>query len=192
MDSGGRLPRPARTISTEAPGGATPVPHTARLARGGPYGGGAHLPGLYAGHADLARSPSGAGPVEAERPGADADHTALSEAFGGEFPPSPQGAARLRRTGEGGGDPRRGRRLCRRGRPLGARRGHRGGGGRRHRPGAPGPGRRRRGHPRPGRAPLGRGTRSVWPEYSGGGSRRVYGRGGFRLGGTRLYVSLEV
>ncbi|MEU8694276.1 hypothetical protein [Streptomyces sp. NPDC048665] len=44
----------------------------------------------------------------------------------------------------------------------------------------------------PAAPPLGRGTRSVWPEYSGGGSRRVYGRGGFRLGGTRLYVSLEV
>jgi hypothetical protein len=35
------------------------------------------------------------------------------------------------------------------------------------------------------------GARSVWLEYTGEGSRRVYERVGFRPGGTRLYVSLE-
>ncbi|MER6573811.1 GNAT family N-acetyltransferase, partial [Streptomyces sp. NPDC001093] len=38
---------------------------------------------------------------------------------------------------------------------------------------------------------FGRGARSVWLEYSGEGSRRVYERVGFRPGGTRLYVSLD-
>ncbi|MGW1861435.1 hypothetical protein ACWCRI_28540, partial [Streptomyces collinus] len=37
----------------------------------------------------------------------------------------------------------------------------------------------------------GDGTRSVWLEYSGEGSRRVYERIGFRPTGTRLYMSLE-
>ncbi|MGV9851089.1 GNAT family N-acetyltransferase [Streptomyces sp. NPDC003442] len=36
-----------------------------------------------------------------------------------------------------------------------------------------------------------RGARSVWLEYSGEGSRRVYERVGFRPRGTRLYMSLE-
>ncbi|OPF70742.1 GNAT family N-acetyltransferase [Streptomyces antioxidans] len=36
-----------------------------------------------------------------------------------------------------------------------------------------------------------RGTRSVWLEYSGEGSRRVYERVGFRPRGTRLYMRLE-
>jgi predicted GNAT family acetyltransferase len=38
---------------------------------------------------------------------------------------------------------------------------------------------------------FGRGAASVWLEYSGEGSRRVYERVGFRPGGTRLYVSLD-
>ncbi|MYR87304.1 GNAT family N-acetyltransferase, partial [Streptomyces sp. SID685] len=45
--------------------------------------------------------------VRVEAPVTDEDYlavdTALSEAFGGEWAPSPQGAARLRRTEEGGG-----------------------------------------------------------------------------------------
>ncbi|AGP58047.1 GNAT family N-acetyltransferase [Streptomyces rapamycinicus] len=36
-----------------------------------------------------------------------------------------------------------------------------------------------------------RGARSVWLEYSGEGSRRVYERVGFEARGTRLYMSLE-
>ncbi|MFE2179397.1 GNAT family N-acetyltransferase [Streptomyces sp. NPDC059455] len=36
-----------------------------------------------------------------------------------------------------------------------------------------------------------RGARSVWLEYSGEGSRRVYERVGFEPRGTRLYMSLE-
>lgn len=39
-------------------------------------------------------------------------------------------------------------------------------------------------------AMFGRGAGSVWLEYSGEGSRRVYERAGFRPQGTRLYVSL--
>lgn len=35
------------------------------------------------------------------------------------------------------------------------------------------------------------GAESVWLEYSGEGSRRVYERVGFRPHGTRLYISLE-
>ncbi|GAB2852398.1 GNAT family N-acetyltransferase [Actinoallomurus bryophytorum] len=35
------------------------------------------------------------------------------------------------------------------------------------------------------------GTRSVWLEYSGEGSHRVYERVGYRPEGTRLYMSLE-
>ncbi|WP_460105214.1 hypothetical protein [Streptomyces sp. YKOK-J1] len=34
------------------------------------------------------------------------------------------------------------------------------------------------------------GTSSVWLEYSGEGSRRVYERVGFRPRGTRLYLTL--
>jgi predicted GNAT family acetyltransferase len=34
------------------------------------------------------------------------------------------------------------------------------------------------------------GAGSVWLEYSGDGSRRVYERVGFRPHGTRLYLSL--
>jgi predicted GNAT family acetyltransferase len=35
------------------------------------------------------------------------------------------------------------------------------------------------------------GARSVWLEYSGDGSRRVYERVGYEPQGTRLYLSLE-
>jgi ribosomal protein S18 acetylase RimI-like enzyme len=40
-------------------------------------------------------------------------------------------------------------------------------------------------------AMLALGTRSVWLEYSGEGSRRVYERVGYQPQGTRLYMSLE-
>lgn len=36
-----------------------------------------------------------------------------------------------------------------------------------------------------------RGARSVWLEYSGEGSRRVYERVGYRPRGTRLYMTLD-
>ncbi|MFF3917546.1 GNAT family N-acetyltransferase [Streptomyces sp. NPDC001852] len=140
-----------------------------------------------------------ASPVGVEAPASQADYTALdialSEAFGGEWEPSPEGAARLRRTEEGGGAVRfvrasgggcAGGALC----------------------SAPAegtaelagvgtlPAYRGRGIAGAVTATLagtmfGRGARSVWLEYSGEGSRRVYERVGFRPGGTRLYVSLD-
>ncbi|MER6070184.1 GNAT family N-acetyltransferase [Streptomyces sp. NPDC001817] len=140
-----------------------------------------------------------ASPAGVEAPASQADYTALdialSEAFGGEWEPSPEGAARLRRTEEGGGAVRfvrapgggcAGGALC----------------------SAPAegtaelagvgtlPAYRGRGIAGAVTATLagtmfGRGARSVWLEYSGEGSRRVYERVGFRPGGTRLYVSLD-
>ncbi|MGW7522371.1 GNAT family N-acetyltransferase [Streptomyces sp. NPDC054783] len=140
-----------------------------------------------------------AGRVEVEAPATEADYTAidsaLSEAFGGEWAPSPEGAARLRRTAEGGGAVRfvrapgggcAGGAIC----------------------SAPAegtaelagvgtlPAYRGRGIAAAVTATLagtmfGRGARTVWLEYSGEGSRRVYERVGFRPGGTRLYVSLD-
>ncbi|MER8056448.1 MULTISPECIES: GNAT family N-acetyltransferase [unclassified Streptomyces] len=139
------------------------------------------------------------GGVRVEAPGTDADYvaidTALSEAFGGEWPPSPEGAARLRRTEEGGGAVRfvraedggcAGGALC----------------------SAPAegtaelagvgtlPAYRGRGIAGAVTAALAetlfaRGARTVWLEYSGAGSRRVYERVGFRPGGTRVYLRHE-
>ncbi|MGW4563480.1 GNAT family N-acetyltransferase [Streptomyces sp. NPDC004561] len=138
-------------------------------------------------------------PVRVEAPRTDAEFTAidvaLSEAFGHEWPPSPEGAARLRRTEEGGGAVRfvrapgggcAGGALC----------------------SAPAegtaelagvgtlPAYRGRGiaaavTTAPAGTMFARGARSVWLEYSGEGSRRVYERVGFRPGGTRLYLTLE-
>ncbi|MEV6837808.1 GNAT family N-acetyltransferase [Streptomyces sp. NPDC051133] len=143
--------------------------------------------------------PGAAGPVEVAAPATDEDYTAidvaLSEAFGGEWAPSPEGAARLRRTQEGGGAVRfvrapgggcAGGAIC--SAPaegtaelagVGTLPAHRG-----------------RGIAAAvtsalARTLFDRGARSVWLEYSGEGSRRVYERVGFRPGGTRLYVSLE-
>ncbi|MFI9808497.1 GNAT family N-acetyltransferase [Streptomyces sp. NPDC052301] len=143
--------------------------------------------------------PGAAGPVEVAAPVTDEDYTAidvaLSEAFGGEWAPSPQGAARLRRTEEGGGAVRfvrapgggcAGGAIC--SAPaegtaelagVGTLPAHRG-----------------RGIAAAVASALagtlfGRGARSVWLEYSGEGSRRVYERVGFRPGGTRLYLSLD-
>ncbi|TGZ15453.1 hypothetical protein DV517_04260 [Streptomyces sp. S816] len=137
--------------------------------------------------------------VRVQAPVTDEDYlaidTALSEAFGGEWAPSPEGAARLRRTEEGGGAVRfvraedgscAGGALC--SAPaegtaelagVGTLPGHRG-----------------RGIAAAVTAALAetlfaRGARTVWLEYSGAGSRRVYERVGFRPGGTRMYLRHE-
>ncbi|MFJ1757169.1 GNAT family N-acetyltransferase [Kitasatospora sp. NPDC088134] len=134
-----------------------------------------------------------------ETPGTDEDFTAvdaaLAEAFSGEFASSPEGAARLRRLERDGGAVRfvrapdggcAGGACC--SAPavgtselagVGTRPAHRG-----------------RGIAAAVTAELAgtmfaRGARSVWLEYSGEGSRRVYERVGFRPEGTRLYLSLE-
>jgi GNAT superfamily N-acetyltransferase len=121
---------------------------------------------------------------------------ALAEAFGGVFAPSAQGAARLRRTEEGGGAVRFVRTAeggCAGGAScsppaedtaelsgVGTRPAHRG-----------------RGIAAAVTAAVtgamfARGVGSVWLEYSGDGSRRVYERVGYRPQGTRLYLSLPV
>ncbi|CAK7283551.1 GNAT family N-acetyltransferase [Streptomyces misionensis] len=137
--------------------------------------------------------------VRVEAPVTEADYialdTALAEAFGGAWAPSPEGAARLRRTAEGGGAVRLARApdggcaggaLC--SAPaegtaelagVGTLSAHRG-----------------RGIAAAVTASLAealfaRGARSVRLEYSGQGSRRVYERVGFRPGGSRLYLTLE-
>ncbi|MCW7940720.1 GCN5 family acetyltransferase [Streptomyces hygroscopicus] len=134
-----------------------------------------------------------------ETPCTDEDYAAidaaLSEAFVGEFASSPEGAARLRRTQENGGAVRfvrapdgscAGAATC----------------------SAPAVGTSElagvgtrpafRGHGIAASVTaaltetlLARGARSVWLEYSGEGSRRVYERVGYRPEGTRLYVTLE-
>ncbi|MEV5143524.1 GNAT family N-acetyltransferase [Streptomyces sp. NPDC052727] len=119
---------------------------------------------------------------------------ALAEAFGGVFASSAEGAARLRRTQEGGGAVRFVRAPeggCAGGAScsapaedtaelsgVGTRPAHRG-----------------RGIAAAVTASLtsamfAQGVGSVWLEYSGEGSRRVYERVGYRPRGTRLYVSL--
>ncbi|MEU5535652.1 GNAT family N-acetyltransferase [Streptomyces sp. NPDC020362] len=140
-----------------------------------------------------------AGAVGVEIPARDEDYvaidTALAEAFGGEFPASPEGAARLRRTQESGGAVRfvraddggcAGAAIC--SAPaegtaelagVGTRPAYRG-----------------RGIAASVTAALAGtafhgGALSVWLEYSGEGSRRVYERVGFRPAGTRLYLTLE-
>ncbi|MFI8347898.1 GNAT family N-acetyltransferase [Streptomyces sp. NPDC085596] len=139
-----------------------------------------------------------AGLPRAEAPCSDEEFaeidTALSEAFGGEFPASAEGAARLRRVQERGGAVRfvradddgcAGAASC--SAPaegtaelagVGTRPAHRG-----------------RGVAAAVTSALAgvmfeRGAGSVWLEYSGDGSRRVYERVGFRPGGTRLYLRL--
>ncbi|MFJ6997275.1 GNAT family N-acetyltransferase [Streptomyces sp. NPDC003090] len=119
---------------------------------------------------------------------------ALAEAFGGVFAPSPQGAARLRRTQRSGGAVR-------------FVRDPEGGivGGASCSPPAEGtaelsgvgtrPAYRGRGIAAAVTAALTEamfagGAGSVWLEYSGEGSRRVYERVGYRPQGTRLYLSL--
>lgn len=142
--------------------------------------------------------PQSADSPRVESPAADEEYAeldaALAEAFGGVFTPSAQGAARLRRTQQSGGavrfvrDPQGG---CAGGAScsppaedtaelsgVGTRPAHRG-----------------RGIAAAVTAALteamfGQGAGSVWLEYSGEGSRRVYERAGYRPQGTRLYLSL--
>ncbi|MEU4107028.1 GNAT family N-acetyltransferase [Streptomyces sp. NPDC048208] len=135
---------------------------------------------------------------EVRTPCSDAEFTeidaALSEAFGGEFPASAEGAARLRRVQERGGAVRfvragdgscAGAASCSATAEgtaelagVGTRPAHRG-----------------RGVAAAVTSALagamfGQGAESVWLEYGGDGSRRVYERVGFRPGGTRLYLRL--
>ncbi|MFE9247989.1 GNAT family N-acetyltransferase [Streptomyces sp. NPDC007088] len=145
----------------------------------------------------LTASSNQAGPV-VEVPRTDAEFVAidaaLCAAFGNVFPASAEGAARLRRTEEEGGAVRFVRA------PDG---GVAGGAG----VSAPAvgtcelwgvgtrPGFRGRGIASAVTAALtrtvfGRGAESVWLEYSGDGSRRVYERLGFRPRGNRLYLTL--
>ncbi|OIV37085.1 GNAT family N-acetyltransferase [Mangrovactinospora gilvigrisea] len=144
--------------------------------------------------------PSGAAGIDVEVPEADADFravdAALSEAFDGEFPPSDEGVARLKRAQRSGGAVR----FVRADDAVGCA-----GAGSCSAP-AEGtaeiagigtrPAFRGRGIAAAVTAGLaaamfaeGR-ARSVWLEYSGDGSRRVYERVGFRPAGRRLYMSL--
>jgi ribosomal protein S18 acetylase RimI-like enzyme len=134
-----------------------------------------------------------------ETPVTDEDYAsldgALGEAFTGEFASSPQGVARLRRLQETGGAVRFVRA------PDGSC-----AGGAACSPPAVGtcelagvgtrPAMRGRGIAAAVTAALteamfAQGAASVWLEYSGEGSRRVYERIGYRPQGTRLYMSLE-
>ncbi|MFC7385025.1 GNAT family N-acetyltransferase [Sphaerisporangium rhizosphaerae] len=135
-----------------------------------------------------------------ESPDTDAEYraidAALAEAFSGVFASSPEGAARLRRTEDDGGAVRfvraseggcAGAAMC--SAPAEGTAELAGVGTR--------PAFRGRGIAAAVTAALAetmfaRGARSVWLEYSGDGSRRVYERVGFRPEGTRLYMSLEV
>lgn len=139
-------------------------------------------------------------PPVVETPRTDADYAAidaaLSEAFGGEFPPSPEGAARLRNLQETGGAVRfvrsadggcAGAATC--SAPAVGTSELAGVGTR--------PADRARGVAAAAAVTaalaatmLADSARSVWLEYSGDGSRRVYERVGFRPQGTRLYMSL--
>ncbi|MFG1922463.1 GNAT family N-acetyltransferase [Cryptosporangium sp. NPDC048952] len=133
-----------------------------------------------------------------ETPHTDEEYTqidaTLSEAFGGEFTASPQGAARLKRQQENGGFVRFVRA------PDGTCAGAAG-------CSAPaegtaelaGVGTRPRYRGRGiaasvtaalTEAAFGAGAESVWLEYGGDGSRRVYERVGYRVAGRRLYLSL--
>ncbi len=120
---------------------------------------------------------------------------ALSEAFVGEFASSPEGAARLRRIQEDGGAVRFVRAPdggCAGGATCSAPAvgtAELAGVGTR-------PAFRGRGIAAVVTAALtetmfARGAQSVWLEYSGEGSRRVYERVGYQPRGTRLYMSLE-
>ncbi|MGP3942755.1 GNAT family N-acetyltransferase [Streptomyces sp. 6N106] len=120
---------------------------------------------------------------------------ALSEAFAGEFASSPEGAARLRRIQEDGGAVRFVRAPdggCAGGATCSAPAvgtAELAGVGTR-------PAFRGRGIAAAVTTALtetmfARGAQSVWLEYSGEGSRRVYERVGYQPRGTRLYMSLE-
>lgn len=141
--------------------------------------------------------PGGDGP-RVETPATDAEYqaldAALAEAFGGVFAASADGAARLRRLAQDGGEVRfvragdggcAGGATCS---PPAEDTAELAGVGTR-------PAHRRRGVAAAVTAALteamfARGAGSVWLEYSGEGSRGTYARVGYRPGGTRLYVSL--
>jgi ribosomal protein S18 acetylase RimI-like enzyme len=141
----------------------------------------------------------GGTPPTVESPTTDEEYlaidAALCEAFTGEPACSPEGAARLRRTQESGGAVRFVRAPD--GGCLGA------GGcsapaegtaelaGVGTRPAARGRGVATAVTSALTAAMFDKGAESVWLEYSGEGSRRVYERLGFQARGTRLYVSLE-
>ncbi|QDY78242.1 GNAT family N-acetyltransferase [Streptomyces qinzhouensis] len=152
----------------------------------------------------LVRRPGGLvapeGPL-ALTPGTDEEYAAvdaaLCEAFGGEDAPSPEGAARLRRTQETGGAIRyvagpgaggagcAGAGICS---PVAEGTAELAGIGTR-------PECRGRGVAAAVTAALTRaafeaGAASAWLESSGDGSRRVYERLGYRAAGTRLYMTL--
>lgn len=139
-----------------------------------------------------------AGP-SVEIPRTDEDYAAidaaLSEAFAGDFTPSAEGAARLRRTQENGGAVRfvrapdggcAGAASC--SAPAVGTSELAGVG---TRPAFRGRGVAASVTSALAQAMFFQGARSVWLEYSGEGSRRVYERVGFRPRGTRLYMSLE-
>jgi GNAT superfamily N-acetyltransferase len=139
-------------------------------------------------------------PLGVESPRTDEDYAAiaaaLSEAFAGDFTASPEGVARLRRTQETGGAVRfvrapdggcAGAASC--SAPAVGTSELAGVG---TRPAFRGRGVAASVTAALTQAMLVRGARSVWLEYSGEGSRRVYERVGYRPRGTRLYVSLEV
>ncbi|MFF7446733.1 MULTISPECIES: GNAT family N-acetyltransferase [unclassified Streptomyces] len=119
---------------------------------------------------------------------------ALAEAFGGLFSPSPQGAARLRHTQQSGGavrfvrDPRGGIAGGASCSPPAENTAELTGVG--TRPACRGCGIAAAVTAVLSEAMFTQGAGSVWLEYSGEGSRRVYERVGFRPQGTRLYLSL--
>nr|WP_055502363.1 GNAT family N-acetyltransferase [Nonomuraea pusilla] len=133
-----------------------------------------------------------------ETPSTDDDYTAidaaLAEAFGGVFASSPEGAARLRRVQEGGGAVRfvrapdggcAGGASC--SAPAAGTAELAGVG---TRPAFRGRGIAAAVTAALTEAMLAQGAATVWLEYGGEGSRRVYERVGFRPQGTRLYMSL--
>ncbi|MFF8846328.1 GNAT family N-acetyltransferase [Streptomyces sp. NPDC015127] len=142
--------------------------------------------------------PESADSSRVERPSTDEEYAeldaTLAEAFGGVFAPSAQGAARLRRTQQSGGavrfvrDPQGGMAGGASCSPsaedtaelfgVGTRPAYRGRGIAAAVTGAL------------TEAMFAQGTGSVWLEYSGEGSRRVYERVGYRPQGIRLYLSL--
>ncbi|OIJ64237.1 GNAT family N-acetyltransferase [Streptomyces mangrovisoli] len=143
------------------------------------------------------RSPAGRETC-VEIPSTDAEFAAidaaLAEAFGGEFPASTEGAARLRRIQDGGGAVRyvrapgggcAGAATC--SAPAAGTSELAGVG---TRPAFRGRGIAGAVTAALARAAFTRGAESVWLEYSGEGSRRVYERVGFTPRGTRLYVRL--
>ncbi|MCG0287683.1 GNAT family N-acetyltransferase [Streptomyces sp. PSAA01] len=120
---------------------------------------------------------------------------ALSEAFTGEFASSPEGAARLRRIQEDGGAVRFVRAPdggCAGGATCSAPAvGTAELAGVGTRPAFRGQGIAAAVTAVLTEAMFARGAQSVWLEYSGDGSRRVYERVGYQPRGTRLYMSLE-